>query len=99
LIWEVVAYVVLGTAVGLGAPRVRPRRFADRRRMTVVTGAVAGVIGGAIAHSAVSENLAVTLLAALGAAVLMVGVAARPAPGSTLRVSDQGWPFGGRAPR
>lgn len=79
MLWEAVAYVVLGLVTALAATRVLPRRL-PRTPLLLATGPAAALAGGLIAHTIMGPgHYESTLPAALGVCVALLSLLTRPA--------------------
>ncbi|MFJ1752229.1 hypothetical protein [Kitasatospora sp. NPDC088134] len=77
--WETIAFVLIGLAVGLGALQVRPGLFPGPRALPVGTALVAAVLAGRISHYVLDGRAPLAQLAvAAVASLLLVSVPARP---------------------
>ncbi|MBY8876987.1 hypothetical protein [Actinacidiphila acidipaludis] len=78
MLWEAVAYAVIGLAAALAASRLLPRRL-PRSPLVLATGPGAALAGGLIARTIVGAgHLEATLPAALGVSLALLSLLARP---------------------
>ncbi len=77
--WELLAFALVGLAVGTGATLLLPRLFTVHRAMIVLTGLCAALLTGSLGHAVVGAGrLYLTVpISAVGACVL-VSLLARP---------------------
>jgi hypothetical protein len=79
LLWEAVAYAALGLLAAWAAVRLLPARL-PAGPLPLVTGPVAGLVGGLVTHTVLGgAELAATLPAAFGTAAALLSLLARPA--------------------
>ncbi|WP_033211962.1 hypothetical protein [Kitasatospora phosalacinea] len=77
--WETIASVLVGLAVGMGALLLRPDLYPGPRSLPVGTALVAAVVAGRISHYVMDGHAPpVQLAISAAASVLMVTVPARP---------------------
>ncbi|GLW56221.1 hypothetical protein [Kitasatospora phosalacinea] len=77
--WETIASVLIGLAVGVGALLVRPDLYPGPRALPVGTALVSAVLAARIAHYVLDGHAPLLELAvAAVSAVLLVSVPARP---------------------
>ncbi|MFD7736322.1 hypothetical protein ACFV6F_38825 [Kitasatospora phosalacinea] len=77
--WETIASVLIGLAVGVGALLVRPDLYPGPRALPVGTALVSAVLAGRITHYVLDGRTPLLELAvAAVSAVLLVSVPARP---------------------
>ncbi|RKE21010.1 hypothetical protein [Streptomyces sp. TLI_171] len=77
--WETIAFVLIGLAVGVGAVLARPDLFPGPRGLPVGTALFAAVLAGRISRYVLDGRVPAAQLAISAAvAVLLVSVPARP---------------------
>ncbi|MFD8598457.1 hypothetical protein ACFV1L_25985 [Kitasatospora sp. NPDC059646] len=77
--WETIAFVMIGLAVGFGALLARPELYPRPRALAVGTALVSAVLAGKLTHYVMDGHAPAVQLAVSGVvAVLLVSVPARP---------------------
>ncbi|MEV7118527.1 MULTISPECIES: hypothetical protein [Kitasatospora] len=77
--WETIAFVLIGLAVGFGAVLARPALFPGPRALPVGTALVSAVLAGRLTHYVLDGHApAVQLAVSVVVAALLVSVPARP---------------------
>ena len=77
--WQLLAFALVGLAVGAAADLLLPRLFSAHRGVTVLTGLSTALLTGTLAHAVLGAGhaYATVPISALGAC-LLVSVLARP---------------------
>lgn len=81
MLGEALSSMILGLAVACAALHWLPHRFAGRSSLVLVTGTLAGVLGGLVARAVLGPGhllVAMVLAAAVAAALISVLCDARP---------------------